>query len=161
MNNHQKSFTLLEMMIYVALFSLIMIGSLITAWELIRTSQMTSERVTIEEEGNFLMRTMSWALTGVSSISTPSVLATTTDTLVVHKYGFPANPITIRYNSASSSIEIQEGVGNPFYPLTTPDVSVSGLEFAYREETGLGPAGVLASTTISGIAFALTKYIRE
>lgn len=161
MNNHQKGFTLLEMMIYVALFSLIMIGSLITAWELIRTSQMTSERVTIEEEGNFVMRKMSWALTGVSSISIPSALATTTNTLVVNKYGFSTNPITIRYNSASSSIEIQEGTGNPFYPLTTADVSVSGLEFVYREATGLGPTGVVASTTISGIAFTLTKYIRK
>lgn len=161
MNNFQKGFTLLEMMIYVALFSLIMTGTFVVAFQLITNSERTNARVVIQEEGNFLLRKISWALSGASSITSPSATLTTSSTLIVNKYGFSANPITIRYNSVNGSIEIQEGAGNPFYPLTSDGVVVSSLEFTYIPEVGSAPLGVQASTTMNGISFTITKYIRK
>lgn len=159
-DSQHRGFTLLEVVIYIVLFSLILTGTFVTAFALIGTSGNTAARVSTEEEGNFVMRKLSWALTGVSSITYPFEFATTTTVLVVNKYGNSGNPITIRWNTADKSIEMQQGAGSPYISLTSDHASVSGLQFVYIPAVGSSPKGVSASTTINGITFELSKYIR-
>jgi Tfp pilus assembly protein PilE len=156
----KTGFSLIEMIIYITLFSLIMTGTLLSAYQLIASSAQTEAKVTIQEEGNFIVRKISFALTGLSDITTPSLLSATSSTLVVSKHNYSGNPITIRFNIASSSIEMAEGVGD-FVSLSTQNVVVSDLQFTFISGAGTLPNGVTAAFSINGVPFGITKYLRK
>ena len=163
----KKGFTLIEVIIYIALFTILMGTAFVTAFELIDGSNKLNQKNTTEEEGNFVMRKINWALTGISNdisdIASPSIFYpyATSSTLSINKWQEGVKiPVVIQYNAASSSIMMQENVSSPL-PITTDNVKVSNLAFRFIPASGNGPAGVVATTTINGIDFVLTKYIRK
>lgn len=94
----------------------------------------------------------------IQSITTPSQgTPNTTTATIVHHDG---TIIVARKNG--SAIEMSEsGPTGTFYPLTTQNVKVSDLRFSYIGGTGEGPSGISATTTINGVPFSITKYIRK
>jgi prepilin-type N-terminal cleavage/methylation domain-containing protein len=145
-------FTLIEVIIYIALFSVLLGTAFITAYELLESSDTLSAKNTTGEEGNFVMRKLNWALSGVSEISVPS-----TGTLTVIKYD--GNIINFRLNS--DKIEMKESAsGNIFIPITTSNVSVTSLQFSYIPASGGAPAGLTVRAAINGVTFTITKYLR-
>lgn len=160
-----KGFTLLEMVIYIGLFSILITSAILTAWELIEGSSNLNDKSVTEEEGNFVLRKIDWALTGtttgVTFLMSPSPNVPYTNLLTLTKASNLFNPVIIRYNSALSLIEMQEGSTNAFLPLTTSKVKVTSLQFHYISPSGTSPVGVSASTTINGIVFQTTKYVRK
>ena len=150
-----RGFTLIETLIYIALFSIIMTGGFIAAFQILQGQSTLSNRATIQAEGNFVSAKINWAMTGITTINTPAIGATSS-TLTVTKIA--GNQVTIKYNAASSSIEMQESAGPIFFPITTANVKVSGLVFS---ATSTGILGITASTTINNKLFTLTKYVRN
>ncbi len=149
-------FTLIEMVIYIALFSVMMGGLIVTVYQLYQSAGSTTAKITVQEETNFVLKKIDWALTG-SSINTP--LSGTSAILSVTKTGFSSNPIVIRFNSASSSLEYCTGAcatSHYFFPLTSANVKVTGLQFNYDSTTRIATA----STTINGTPATITKYLR-
>lgn len=160
--NTNKGFTLIETIIYIALFSLLMGVAFSTAFHLIDGSYDLSTKNTIQEEGNFVMRKLSYTLTGIETITTP--VSGSSSTLVIKKYD--GNQIDVQQNG--TKIEIKESTnGNVFLPITTDNVTVkaSSLNFSYITPSGTGPAGITASFTITkdgtDFPFTITKYIRK
>src|SRR3990167_4074727 len=100
----KKGFTLIEVIIYIALFSLLMGSAFVVVYQLIEGSDKLSVKNTTQEEGNFVMRKFNWALTGISSINSPS--SGTSNILKVTKYG--GNKINICLDS--NKIKIREVV---------------------------------------------------
>ncbi len=150
---NDRGFTLIETVIYIALLSLLLSGTLLAAYGLLSGADRVNANTTVADEGTFVLRKIEWALSSIKSIDTP--LAGTSTTLTVHKTGYARNPITIRWNAARSSVEIAEGAGNAL-SLTTGNVLVTKLEFKY-----LSPAGIAATAVIDGATFITTKYIRK
>lgn len=146
----QKGFTLIEVIIYIALFSFLIGGAFITAYQLIDSSGKLSAKTTTQAEGNFVMRKFNWALTGISSF------INTSDTLHLNKYD--GNQIDIQKNG--TKIEMKESSGS-FLPITTDNVQVTSLEFQFIPASGSGPAGITATAKINGLDFTITKYIRK
>ncbi len=150
---NKNGFTLIEVIIYIALFSLLLGTAFITAYELIEGSDKLSTKNTTGAEGNFFVRKLNWALTSISDINVPSPA-----TLTVTKYD--GNIINFSLNA--NKIEIKESAsGNVFIPITTDNVAVSSLQFIYIPAEGGAPAGVTASTVINGNTFSITKYLRR
>ena len=54
--------TLIETIIYLALFTIIIGGSLIAVYQILQASTQSQEYALIEEEGNFLMGKLVWAI---------------------------------------------------------------------------------------------------
>jgi prepilin-type N-terminal cleavage/methylation domain-containing protein len=151
-----KGFTLIEVIIYIALFSLLMGSAFVTAFQLIDNSGKLGIKNTIQEEGNFVMRKLNWALTGIQTITTPT--AGTTPNLQVKKYD--GNIIYVRLSA--NKIEIRESInGIAYLPITTDNVTVSNLDFKFISTTGSGPAGITATAIINEIPFTITKYLRK
>lgn len=160
--NRQQAFTLIEMVIYIALFSLMMTGVLLSAYQLIAGSGMTEVSVTTQEEGNFVLRKISWALTGTSSvaqITTPTSGAYASALKLTR-----ADGTTIDICLKNQTIWMREKripgstCGDTSYAsTTTSNVQVTNLQFFYSTT----PAGIVASTTINGVLFTATKYIRQ
>lgn len=151
-----KGFTLIETIIYIALFGLLIGGALVTSYGLIEGTDRSQSKTTIQEEANFVLRKIDWALTGVKDINIPG--SEWSNTLSVTKYG-PTGLIYVVIRPSSGKIEMSEDGGTNFLPITTENVEVSNLGF-YRI-SGAGPDGISASTTISGFVASTTKYIRQ
>ncbi len=145
-------FTLIEMIVYMALFSVMMGGLVVTMYYLYQSIGRTSANATAQEEINFVLKKIDWALTGASSVEVLEEAAR----IRITKTGSLPNLIGIKFNSASSSIEIRTDDTVLWSPLTSGNVKVSGLEFQYTSATRI----VTASTTISGSPAVITKYLR-
>ena len=146
-NKHRKGFTIIEIIIYIALFSLLLGTAFVAVYELIEGSDKLSAKNTTLEEGSFVMRKLNWALTGASGFTN------TSDTLHIEKYD--GNQIEIEL--AGTKIKMTESAGPDDF-LTTDNVSVDSLEFT---PTGGTPPGMTAKATIDGTDFTITKYIRQ
>lgn len=154
----QRGFTLIEVIIYIALFSLLMGTAFVTTFQLIQSSGNLSTKNTTQEEGSFVLRKIDWALTGAKSV-------TATSTLTVTKY----DDSQVVFCLDSEKIKIWKGTGNvpscnnsSFIPLTTDNVKVSNFTLTTISGT---PAGITATLKITkdgvDFPFTITKYIRK
>ncbi len=154
-----KGFTLIETVIYIALLGMLMTGTLMTAYDLFESSQKSSGKATVQEEGSFVQRKMTWALTGMTSAPTVGGF-NCSQTLSVSKAG-AATPVEFQRNSTNNTIEMREGGVGSFLPITTGNVSATCLQFSTIAASGSGPSGVTATLTISTLPFSVTKYVRK
>ncbi len=163
-----KGFTLIEVIIYIALFSILMGGAYIVAFQLIDNSGKLNTRNTVQGEGNFVMRKLDWALTSVDPSFTTTPSSGTTSNLRVKKYDGTKVEVCLD----SNKIKIHEGTfgscTDPDYlPITTDNIIVkaSSLSFQYILASGSGPFGITANFTITSngvdFPFTITKYIRK
>lgn len=155
----KRGFTLLETILYIGLFSLLLTSAITVMWQLVRSMDDNAKHGAVIEEGNFVMRKINWALTNATIITQPSTATPTTTTLVVTGAG-SVHPITIRFNVASSSVEMQEN-NSAFEPLTTNNVRAENLVFVYTAAVGAVPAGVAATLTINNTVFQAERFIRR
>ena len=145
-----KGFTLIEVIIYIALFSLLMGSAFITAYQLIDGSNNLSSKNTTEEEGNFVMRKINWALTSAESFTISGG-----DEVQINRY---SNPTTVEIKLETGAILLKRN-SVLFVALTTDNVDVTALQFDLIPASG--PGGITATAIIDGIDFTITKYIRQ
>lgn len=145
-----KGFTLIEVIIYIALFSLLIGTAFIAAHQLTESSSVLSTKNTTQEEGNFILRKINFALTGIFSFTN------TAHALHVNKYDGNQIDITL----VGTKIKMTETTG-PTDFISTDNISVTNLQFI---PTGGAIPGITATVTITkdGIdyLFSITKYIR-
>lgn len=148
-----KGFTLIETIVYIALFAIIMSMGLMTTYQLLQGSAQVSGKASVQDEENFVLRKIDWALSGASNVSVP-----TQTTLTVTRYD--SNTVDFRLNG--TVIEIRESaIGTTYIPITTSNMKVNALTFTYIPPTGTGPAGVRAVMKINGFDASTTRYIRK
>src|ERR1041384_4705327 len=112
-----KGFTLIEVIIYIALFSLLMGTAFVTAYQLIDGTQKLNVKTTTQEEGNFVMRKLDWALSGISGITTPTV-GNISNTLTLTRY----DGNTIDIFLTANQVQIKENLTGNTLPITTNNV---------------------------------------
>lgn len=154
----QKGFTLLETVIYIGLLSLLMTSAFFTAWQLLDSLQSDSKRMVTHEEGYFVLYKITALLADAQSISQPTHAHSSTAVLAF--YNKDADLVTVRLNSASSSIEVRRKESLLFVPLTTSNVVVSDAEFIYLAPSATVPASVRVKVTIDGQIFETETRIR-
>lgn len=156
-------FTLIETLLYLALFSIIIGGVLVSAYQIILASTASQESALIQEEGHFLVAKINWALTGATLVS-----VTSPTFLQIDKFGYPDNPIT--FDGSTENLIIQKGV-NPSFILNSDSVtvtSVTGVDFfIHTPGTGGKPDAIQATfratSKLTGKYqdFSTTKYLRQ
>lgn len=151
-----KGFTLIEALIYIALFSIIIGGALVVTYQIIEGNQQVSANVVIQEETNFLMRKIDWALSGASIITTPAVGASGA-VLNVTKEG-----IVLEFDESGGIMRLKTGAGSPI-DLNSSNVTVENLLFTHSDPDGAGgkPAELNISFDIAGQNFNATKNLRK
>lgn len=149
----QKGITLIETVIYLGLLTLIIGSGTVAAYDIINSSEAIRSRTIVQEEGNFLLGKIDWALTGLSAVDVPAP-STSSSLLSVDKITAAPNPIII--NVSSGHAQLQRGSA-PATVLTNDDVVVQNLNFSRFTN----PDGVKASFTMQGILFETTRYIRK
>ena len=139
-------FTLIEVLIYSALFSLMMVGMLGAVYMVLQGANRSEARLLVDDEANFVLRKMNWALTGVSSINSPAAGSTWSE-LSVNKTGVVL-PVKFRLNAGD--IEIKPGLGS-YTPLDTANVVAASLSFEHIPASGDKPAAIRATFYLNDV----------
>lgn len=170
--NYKKNragFTLIETIIYIALFGLLIGGAVVTSFNLLEGSSKLGGGISADAEGNFILQKINWALTGItasSSIIWSPSLGSTSTKLCVFKSGLPATENTLRFdsNSSSNAITLARGTasicnGTPTSTLlSSMNVIQKNLVFTRSTTT---PESIKASFQLGNRSFELTKYLRQ
>lgn len=146
-----KGFTLIETVIYIALFGFIMGSVLLSVYSMVQSGDQFSNRTNATNEGTFVMAKLDWTLRSLASVTTPSS-------------GYGTSLSATRSDGTQVDVRLSNGViemrvnGGSYIPLTTSNVRVTSLGF---NTFSASPAGVEASTTIQGMSFMTRRYIRD
>lgn len=103
-------FTLVETIIYIALFSIMTSFVLAVFYQLIGSYDQNKNRIEVDQEANFLMQKLLWALTGAEIINQPTAGATSTS-LSLSKYTYGQNPIV--FDVAAQNLRISKASSPP------------------------------------------------
>ena len=142
-----KGFTLIEMIVYMALFSIIMGGLAATAYQLSQGAQNTTAKVGAGEEINFVMKKIDWVLVGASNIS----VSADQKILTVTNSNLSPSTVVIKLNDTEKKIQMDNK------NLTTENVEVRSLIF---KKINTNPPGISIELDINGIVNTYTKYLR-
>lgn len=160
----KNGFTLIETLIYLALFAIIMTGVLTSVYSVSETSSRNQAQAMVLEEGTFLVGKIDWALSGAREIDQPTSVG---NTLLLTR--FDGSTITIE--ATGTDMLLTRDSSSP-QVLNNTNVSVENLTFTHIEATGDGinPESLEASFTVStrtqgGLPlsqnFSTIKYLRK
>ncbi len=157
MNQYLKGFTLIEAIIYIALFAIIIGGGLAASYQIIQSTDAAQNHVILQQEANFIFRKIEWALTGATAVNTPNTytLGVTKGSLLT----FTQNTGSLTLQRASDSSVI----------LNSSSVIVNLFSVAKIVGSGGKPDSVKVDFTLtlaqSGMpttqSFSFIKYLRK
>ena len=149
-----QGFTLIETLIYVALFFIMIGGCLGAVYQIIQSSNAANARIIVNDEANFLLRKINWALTGASS-----VYVSAPQNLTIYKTTPPPGGNPIVFDLISGNLRVVRGAGAPTV-LNSANVTVASLSFQKIIETGR-PDAIKTNFKINGQEFETLKYLRQ
>ena len=162
----KRGFTLMETLVYLALFSLLFGGAIVSAYNMFEGFSRGQTHIMMQEEGNFLIGKINWAISGAKSIEVPAT-GGSGNTLSVTKWTSSLNPVVITLNGNDLTISLS---GNSAKTLNNTNVSISNLNFRQVYQGGTNPRSLsfeftLTSRTPNGMLisqkFSATAYIRK
>jgi prepilin-type N-terminal cleavage/methylation domain-containing protein len=134
---NEKGFTLLELILYIALLAIILAaasGLLVTLLEARVKHQTITE---VDEQGVQVMTVISQAIRNADSITLPAA-GTSASSLTLASLDSTKNPTVI--SLSGTTLQMKEGTG-AVVPLTSSLVTVNGVSFTNLSRTGT--AGVV------------------
>jgi type II secretory pathway pseudopilin PulG len=166
-----RGFTLIEAIIYIALFSILIGGAVVAMYSIFEGREHNQTKAMMQEEGDYLIGKINWAVTGSSAITSPGVNTTCVSpascALTVTKWDGSIGSVDIRLSGATMTLA--RGV-NAAVPLSNTDVFISNLSFTHFHDGDSNPEGVRASFILSARTgdgrmisqeFSTTNYLRR
>ncbi|OGE82841.1 MAG: hypothetical protein A2846_04340 [Candidatus Doudnabacteria bacterium RIFCSPHIGHO2_01_FULL_49_9] len=151
----QNGFTLIETLVYIVLLAIVMGGILMVTYQLVEGTDRTLAKVIEEEEANFILRKIDWALSNVDDINLP--VSGSGATLSVDKIGYGSNPIA--FDLSGGAFRVSKGGGAPV-DLTTSNVAVSSLSFQRVTVPGQ-PEQIVVTFDLNGQPYSMTRTLRH
>lgn len=157
--NHNRGFTLIETLVYLALFALIIGGMVIAAYMLFETSDRYQTRAMMQEEANFVMAKIMRTLNDAREICSPAV-GTPGASLTIASYGGSCGDFTV--SLASGDVLLNGNI------LNSTNVEVDQLLFTHV--SGTNTDGLQIDLTVSAVtptgrpitsSVSTTRYIRK
>lgn len=155
----RRGYTLIEVLVYMALFSLVIGGMLLTTYGILQNTARLEDKVVVNEDGGFLIRKIDWALTNATAVSCPA-----SGQLQITKLGLPAGNNPLLFALSLNNVTLKRGSGSAVQ-LNGAAVSVKSLLFTCTAASGGKPASVRTQLALSSISatesFDNTKYLRQ
>lgn len=156
----KNGFILIEVVIYILLYSIMIGGILITVFQLIQNSESGSKKDKSVEETNFVLQKINWALVDTFEIKHPIVGQD--DYLEINKENFIDNPIIFRLNTQDINFYfIEICLNGDCYPLTTRNIKINEMSFTYLPKKGRGPPGIRIKININDFEITSIKYLKN
>jgi len=151
---NKKGFTLLETVIYIALFSVLMTGVIVAVFNIFASNDRNQISVGIQEEGTFVARKLSWALTSASAVAT-----TSPHTLVITRPDLAAqSPLTLTESAKRLTLARGTGAG---MALTGTRFTVSSTTFLITPAASGIATSVKMTYSINGVPFIYKSYLKN
>lgn len=141
----QKGFTLIETLIYLGLFVLIIGGSMVAVYQIIESTNRTNEKVVIQEDADFLLHKLDWAINGVK----PTDILVTSDTLTITK---PSGNMVFSFDSANANMLLDSEILNSSFVKIS---QVSGTDIFSKPASDK----LVIIFTVNNQRFNATKYL--
>jgi len=164
-------FTLIEVLIYLALFAVIIGGAFSAAYGIVESSGRNQTKAMLQEEGDFLIAKINWALSGARAVSSPAVGGGGSALSVAKWDTSIGDPVVV--SLAGGNLNISRG-GNAAQRLNNSNLEVSCPHpcFTHISASGAGtnPESLetsfsISSRTPNGAAvrqdFFTTTYLRK
>lgn len=135
-----KGFSLIESIIYIALFSIVVGGGMVGVYRVVQSSKSIFEKTIIEQEGNFLLRKINWALNDLQSVN----LLQPNQMQIVKASG------TSTFSLNGDNLELNG------LPLNSENARISNLLFNKPSASM-----IKASFNINGHFFSTSKFLRK
>lgn len=170
-----RAFTIIETIVYLALFSILMGGAVVAAFQIFESASREQTHSILQEEGNFIMGKINWAISGAQSVSSPGggVYGSQLSVNKVTGLDSSGQPIisTVVISISGTDITIQDGAV-PVQTLNNSNVRIARLGFMHTLASGSGvnPESITASTTVTARTpngmvlsqdFTTTIYVRR
>lgn len=171
-----RAFTLIETLVYSALFAILIGGAVTVAYTVFESAGLSQSKETLQQEGDFLVGKIEWALSGVQTISSPVLdLSAPTQSTILQVARHDGSTITISVLencSGPDTTNIFLERGSDCFQLNNSDVQIEDLIFTREASSGGGinPESVsvsfnLTTTSKNGMVieqnFTTTKYLRK
>lgn len=134
-------FTLIEVIVYLLLFSTLVVGLFGSFFIIIQGQKHVASRIILENEGIYVLHKIMW---GMDNADTLTFIPGSTPSFSVSKRLFSANPIV--YSARSSNFYIAVGSETPV-ALFTNNISVSNMVIVPISDYG-GNQGVRISFSL-------------
>lgn len=146
-----SGFTLIETIVYLALFGFIMSGTVLSAYQLFEASGRSSTRAMLGEEGDFISAKIDWALSGVQTVVAPGApvvggACTNSVTLSVVKWNATVGTVVVALSGGEMTLS---KAGGPANVLNNANVTVTNVNFVHCYPGGTNPESVEAHFTLS------------
>jgi hypothetical protein len=159
-----KGFTLIETLVYLALFSLIFVGLFAAGVGIVESLDLLKTKSIVQEEGNFMLAKINWAVVGADNITTPYSANYLELNRLNPDPSMPAK-IAIKVDSIDGNNYLvinQDGGGD--VPVNSSTVNVANLEFVESAESVKTTFTVNAKTPTGREYtqdFSITNYLRK
>lgn len=143
-----RGFTLIEALVYLALFAILMGGAVVAAYNLFEAAERDGTRVMLQEEGDFLLAKIDWALSGAQSVTAPAA-GSVGNALTVAKWDTSlGSPMVVAKNG--TNLTLTKGSGAAVI-LNNTNVQVTDVVFNHVKGSGDGtnPDSVEAVLTVA------------
>ncbi len=143
----EAGFTLLETLLYIALLSFFLASLVGITYQSLDSAGQIGRKIAIQQEANFILRKMDWAITGASDITGTADHLTITRTV---------SPTSVEFisDTLNKGMDIKAELGQ--MKLNSSNVKVENVNFVISGS----PKKVVASFDINGENFSLTRYLR-
>lgn len=151
---NERGFTLLETLIYIALFSVLMTGALITVYELLLSSEYNRMHISIQEEGTFIQRKLNWAFKGatdVSLLNAHTIIITRPD---LHSQ----SPLIIRFDD--TTVYFKRGTHDEVV-LTGKEFAVTDVVMSISPSLGNIPPQVRISYKVNDVPYVYYHHLTK
>jgi prepilin-type N-terminal cleavage/methylation domain-containing protein len=123
-----RGFTLIETLIYLALFSILIGGAVVCAFSLFETAATGSTYALLMEESDFIAGKIAWAVSGAESISSP-LLDASSATLSITPADVSEGD-TLAFAYTGDDITLARGLTAP-QPLNAAGVNIENVSFTH------------------------------
>ena len=131
MNTHQRGFTLIEVVIYIALFSILIGGVVVSAYTILESNGRSQTERGLVQEGNFLLDKINWIMLDCQTINYPLPNTSSTN-ISIDTWASTTNPYIIE--TIGNNITIQKGTSTP-QVLNNPDYSIENTKFIHIQKS--------------------------
>ena len=154
-----RGVTLIETVIYLALFAVVIVGLMISGYGLIENVGRNQSESMLQEEATFLVAKIDWALAGAKSVSTPAAHSSG-KTLGIKKYD--GTDVTI--SRSGTDLLFNGSI------INDTDTTMRDLVFVHAYSGSADPESVEAGFTLTmrtpsgaliSFAASTTRYIRK
>jgi prepilin-type N-terminal cleavage/methylation domain-containing protein len=142
---NKKGFTLIEVIIYLALLTIIFTATGVVVYTIFEGSDRDSARIQIQTEGDFILAKINWAMNNASNITVLNLPLK----LSITKNLYNSNPII--FFATNTKLQMKEGMGLG-QDLNNDQVLASNLTLQDLPANSQRPHGFIISFTLSAIS---------